>query len=62
MSIGTEKTLFSLVNLELQKINEFLEANKVSLNNRKTKYSLFHKPSRKIDLPLLLPRSPIKKH
>ena len=49
------RTLFSLVNQELQKINEWFEANKLSLNVGKTKYSLFHKPSRKDDLPLLLP-------
>ena len=54
-------TLFSLVNQELQKINEWFEANKLSLNVRKTKYSLFHKPSRKDDLPLFLPRLLIKK-
>ena len=56
------QTLFSLVNQELQKINEWFEANKLSLNVEKTKYSLFHKPSRKDDLPLLLPRLLIKKH
>ena len=56
------KTLFSLVNQELQKINECFEANKLSLNVGKTKYLLFHKPSRKDDLPLLLPRLLIKKH
>ena len=55
------KTLFSLVNQELQKINEWFEANKLSLNAGKAKYSLFHKPSRKDDLPLLLPRLLIKK-
>ena len=33
-----------------------------SLNVGKTKYFLFHKPSRKDDLALLLPRLPIKKH
>ena len=56
------KTLFSLVNQELQKINEYFEANKLSLNAENTKYSLFQKPSRKDDLPLLLPRLQIKKH
>ena len=56
------KTLFSLVNQGLQKINEFFEANKLSLNVEKTKYYLFHKPSRRDDLPLLLPRLLIKKH
>ena len=54
--------MFSLVNQELQKINEYFEANKLSLNVENTKYSLFHKPSRKDDLPLLLPRLQIKKH
>ena len=56
------KTLFSLVNQELQKINEWFEANKLSLNVGKTKYLLFHQPGRKNDLPLLLPRLLIKKH
>ena len=50
------KTLFSLVNQELQKIHEWFEANKLCLNVGKTKYSHFHKPSREDDLPLLLPR------
>ena len=52
------KNLFSLVNQEPQKINEWFEANDLG----KTKYSVFHKPSRKDDLPLLLPRLLIKKH
>ena len=56
------KSWFSLVNQELQKINEWFEANKLSLNIGKTKISLFHKPSRKDDLSLLLPRLLIKKH
>ena len=56
------KTFFSVVNQELQKINEWFEANKLSLDVGKTKYILFHKPSRKNDLPLLLPSLPIKMH
>ena len=56
------KTLFFLVNQELQKINEWLETNTLSLNDGKTKYFLFHKPIRKNDLPLLLPRLLIKKY
>ena len=56
------KTLFSLVNQELQKINEWFDANKLSVNVGKTKYSLFHKSSRKDNLPLLLPRLLIKKY
>ena len=56
------KTLFSLVNQELQKNNEWFEANKLSLNVEKTKYYLFHKSSRRDDLPLLLTKFLIKKH
>ena len=56
------KTLFSLVNQELQKINEWFEANKLSLNVEKTKYYLFHKLSRRDDLPFLLTKFLIKKH
>ena len=56
------KTLFSLVNQELRKINEWFEANKLSFNAEKTKYSLFHKPSGRDDLSLLLLKLLIKKH
>ena len=56
------KTLFPQVNQELLKINERFEANRLSVHVGKTKCSLFHKPSRKDDLPLLLPRLLIKKH
>ena len=42
------KDFFSLVNKELQKINELLEANKLPLNVGKTKYSLSHKPRRNV--------------
>ena len=55
-------TLFSLVNQELQKNNEWFEANKLSLNIGKRKYFFFHKPSRKDYLLPLLPRLLIKKH
>ena len=55
------KTLFSLVNQELQKTNEWFEPNKLSFNVEKTKYSLFHKPSRRDDLPFLLPKLLIEK-
>ena len=56
------KTLFSLVNQELQKLNQWFEANQLSLNVGKTKYLLFHKSSKKDDLSLLLPRLLIKMH
>ena len=48
------RILFSMVNNELKKIYEWFNANKLSLNVGKTKYSLFHKPSKTDDLPLLL--------
>ena len=31
-------------------------SNKLSLNVKKTKYSFFHKPSKKDDIPLVLPK------
>ena len=42
--------LFATVNEELMNINYWFMANKLSLNVGKTKYSLFHKPSRVDDL------------
>ena len=48
------RILFFIVNDELKKIYEWFNANKLSLNADKTKYSLFHKTSKTDDLPLLL--------
>ena len=48
--------LFATVNEELMNINGWFMANKFSLNVGKTKYSLFHKPSRVDDLPIKLPK------
>ena len=48
------RILFSMVNDELKKIYEWFNANKLSLNAAKTKYSLFHKPSKTDNIPLLL--------
>ena len=42
--------LFATVNEELMNINYWFMANKLSLNVGKTKYLLFHKPSRVDDL------------
>ena len=49
------ETLFSTVNMELEKISECFKANKLSLNIKKNKYNLFRKSSCKDDLPLKLP-------
>ena len=46
------ETLFSTVNMGLEKISEWFKANKLSLNIKKTNYTLFHKNSVKDDLPL----------
>ena len=48
-------TLFKIFNKELKKIGDWFKANKLFLNNRKTKYTLFHKKSFKDNLPLKLP-------
>ena len=44
------------VNKELQQINECFISNKLSLNVKKNKYSLFCKPSKKNDIPIVLPK------
>ena len=46
--------LFATINEELMNINYWFMANKLSPNVGKTKYSLFHKPSRVDDLPIKL--------
>ena len=43
------------MNEELANINQWFTSNKLSLNAKKTKYSCFHKPSKKNDIPLMLP-------
>ena len=48
--------LFATVNSKLRKISQWFLANKLSLNVTKTKYSFFHKTSKKDDIPLKLPR------
>ena len=49
------QTLFSTMNEELASINQWFTSNKLFLNAEKTKYSCFHKPSKKDDIPLILP-------
>ena len=50
------KALFDTVNIELQKIGQWFLSNKSSLNVTKTKYSFFHKPSKKDNVLLVLQR------
>ena len=45
----------NIKNEELQKIETWFKANKLSLNSEKTKYTLFHKSSAKDNIPLKLP-------
>ena len=50
------KILFKDANDELEKISQWFKANKLSLNEGKTKFTLFHKPN---DLPVQLPNAKI---
>ena len=49
------KTLFNIVNNELNKLNGWFKANKLSLNVDKTKYTFFHKLNQRDKIPLKLP-------
>ena len=48
------KTLLDTVNIELRKFSQWFKFNKLSLNVTKTKYSFFHKRSKKDNIPLVL--------
>ena len=54
--------LFKTVNVELIKVNEWFSANKLPLNARKTKISLFHKLSKRYSIPFFLPTLKIINH
>ena len=41
--------------MDLEKISEWFKTNKLSLNIKKTNYTLFHKNSTKDELPLKIP-------
>ena len=47
--------LLEKMNKELTNVSNWFNANKPSLNVKKTKYSFFHKPSKKDNVPLQLP-------
>ena len=49
------KNFFQTANIELEKIAIWFQANKLSLNESKTKFTLFHKSWDKDNLPLKLP-------
>ena len=49
------KTLFLNTNLELQKISEWFQANKLSLNEDKNTFTFFHRIQDRDNLPLRLP-------
>ena len=47
--------LFGKMNKELTNVSNWFNANKLSLNVKKTKFSFFHKSSKKDNIPLRLP-------
>ena len=49
------KSFFLKANIELEKISEWFQANKLSLNEDKTRFTLFHKLQNGVNLPLQLP-------
>ena len=49
------KILFKNANDELEKISQWFKANKLPLNEGKTKFTQLHKPHDKDNLPLQLP-------
>ena len=48
--------LFETVNLQLERINQWFISNKLSVNLSKSKYSFFQKPSKRDNIPFLLPK------
>ena len=40
----------------MEKVSQWFKANKLSLNERKTKFTIFHKPRDKDNIPLQLPK------
>ena len=48
------KELFRTMNAELSHLNDWFYANKLSLNNDKTKYVFIHKTKSKDNLPLVV--------
>ena len=53
--IETVRTLFLKPNIELKKMSEWFQANKLSLNEEKARFTLFHKRQYREILLLQLP-------
>ena len=53
LSTSDDMNISDLINLELYKINEWLEINKLSLNANKSRFMIFHMPNKQITLPIL---------
>ena len=51
----TKKELFHTVNLELNEVFEWFNANKLPFNKEKTKYALFHRVAETDNISLKLP-------
>ena len=51
----TINSLFYTVNSELDKLIQWFKANKLSINIKETKFTLFHKNYFKDEIPLKLP-------
>ena len=52
-STSDDMNISDLINLELYKINEWLEINKLSLNAKKSRFMISHMPNKHITLPIL---------
>ena len=52
-SESEDMNISDLINLELYKINEWLEINKLSLDAKKSRFMIFHMPNKHITLPIL---------
>ena len=52
-STSDDMNISDLINLELYKINEWLEINKLSLNAKQSRFMIFHMPNKHITLPIL---------
>ena len=49
------KDLFYTINSELEKISQWFKTNKLSINIKKTKFTLYHEKYFKDEIPLKLP-------